>query len=176
MQRQGFEHLALVARLFVQQADFQQVVNPPEHLLRVERFADEILGAAFQRAQPVDGIDGNGQYREIASRFQFDLLEALHDLKTIQPGHLEIKQNQGIAILAMQLAYVTRVARECDGRVPGETQHLSEQLEAFFMIVDQKNAGVEDVRGTHHRRRPVNIAERRRAASYYVSWRTYSAK
>ena len=100
------------------------------------------------------GIGGEGQDREIASRLRFDLLEPLHDLKSIQPGHLEIKQNQGIAILAVQFAYLMRIARESDGGVPGDTQHLREHLEVFYMIINQKNVRIEDVRRTHHLRRP----------------------
>jgi hypothetical protein len=39
----------------VQQAHFQNVVNARAQLGQIERFADEILGAGFERAQLVAG-------------------------------------------------------------------------------------------------------------------------
>ena len=45
--RQGFQHLSVFADRLVQQADFQHVVNPHQHLGQIEWLADEILRAAL---------------------------------------------------------------------------------------------------------------------------------
>ncbi len=38
--------------------------------------------------------------------------------------------------------------------IPGQAEHLSQQFQIFFMIVNQKNRGIEEVGGTYNRRCP----------------------
>jgi len=85
----------------VQQPDLDHVVNPNQHLRYVERLADEVLRAGFQRAQLVRRLSRNDQNGKIASRFDF--LQVLHDLEAVHAGHLQIEQDQVIAVHEVQL-------------------------------------------------------------------------
>jgi hypothetical protein len=52
----------------------------------------------------------------------FDLFQAFHDLETVHARHLEVEQDRGIAILAVQAANRSRIHRRLDGRIAGVTQ------------------------------------------------------
>ena len=56
----------------------------------------------LQRAQLVSRLGGDGQHRQVAVRFDF--LQAFHHLESVHAGHLEIEQDQVVAVLAVQLA------------------------------------------------------------------------
>ena len=96
-------------RLWQQQADFEPVVNSHQYLREIERFADEILRPGFRRAQLVIRLGGDHENRKIA--VGFDCLQALHHLESIQAGHLKVEPDQGMAVLAVQLADLVRIPR-----------------------------------------------------------------
>jgi hypothetical protein len=61
-----FQRLAVVLRFDVQEADFQTVVDARQELGLLKRFADEIPGSGFERAQLVARLRGNDEDRQVA--------------------------------------------------------------------------------------------------------------
>jgi len=104
-----FQQLGDGERLWQQPADFEPMVNSHQYLREIERFADEILRPGFQCAQLVIRLGGDHENRKIA--VGFDCLQALHHLESIQAGHLKVEPDQGMAVLAVQLADLVRIPR-----------------------------------------------------------------
>ena len=99
-------------RLEVKQAHLEHVVDARQHLGEIERLADEVLRAGLERAQLVVRLRGDDQHRQIAVRL--DLLQAFHHLEAVHARHLEIEQDQVVAVLAVQLADLARVGGRRD--------------------------------------------------------------
>ncbi len=81
MQRQFLLLLAVLRQLFIQQPHFQHVVDTLVHFEQVERFADEVARARFQRGDLEAGLGGQRQHRQVAALLDF--LQALHDLEAV---------------------------------------------------------------------------------------------
>src|ERR1022692_3956670 len=131
----------------VQQADFEHVVNPDQYLWEIERFADEILRPGFERAQLVIRFGGNYEDWKIAARFDF--LQTFHHLKAVHAGHLKIEQDQVVAVLVVKLPDRARLLRRGDGNIPGAAEHALEQKDVAFLIVNNQEFGVQNVRWTN---------------------------
>jgi len=97
-----FQHLVVILEFFVQQPHFQHVVDACLDFDQIERLADEILCAGLQRAQLVARLGGDHQDRKVAVRIVG--LEAFHHLESIHAGHLQVEQDQVVAVFAMQRA------------------------------------------------------------------------
>ena len=110
-----FQRFAVVLRFEVQQPHFQNIVNARPKFGHIERLADEILGAGFERAQLVARLRGDHQDRQIA--VAFDLLQPFHHLESIHAGHLEIEQDQAVTILAVKFADLRRIGRRVEREV-----------------------------------------------------------
>ena len=61
------------------------------------------------------------------------------------PGISKIEQDQVVAVLAVKFADLVRIRRRLDGKVAGTTQHLLEQKDIGFLIVDDQDFGVKDI-------------------------------
>ena len=134
----------MIAGSLVQQADFQHVVNARQHLGQLKRFADEILRADLQSAQLVAWLGGDDQHREVAVQFNF--LEPLNDLESVHGGHLQIEQDQVIAVLEVKFADLARIHGGCDGTIAGALQYPFEQNDVDFLIVYDQDFAVNNVR------------------------------
>ena len=112
-------------------------------LEQVEGLADEILGAGLQRAQLVPRLRRDHHHREVAvggvGLERFDHLEAVH------AGHLQVEQDQVVAVLAMQRADLVRASGGAHAAVAGLAQGFLEQANVGFLVVDDQDAGVEDL-------------------------------
>ena len=139
-----FQHLVVVLELLVQQPHFQHVVDARLDLDQIERLADEILGAGLQRAQLVAGLRGEHDDRQIAVGVV--RLQAFHHLEAVHARHLQVEQDQVVAVLAMQRADLVRIHRRGHARVAGLAQQLLEQADVGLLVVDDQDAGVENVR------------------------------
>ena len=107
------------------------------------------LGAGLQRAQLVAGLSGDHEDRKVAVGIVG--LEGLDHLEAIHAGHLQIEQDQVVAVLAMQRADFLRIHRRGDVGIAGVAQHLLEQADIGLLIVDDQYSGVEDFGfGNHH--------------------------
>ncbi len=76
----------------------------------------------------------------------FDFLEAFHHLEAIHARHLQIEQDQVVAVLAMKLADRMRIHRRRNGHIAGSAQHLLQQLHIGFLIVDDQDFAEKNVR------------------------------
>ncbi len=113
---------------------------------QIEGFADEILGAGLQGAQLVARLGGNHQHRQVGvGRVG---LETFHHLESIHAGHLQVEQDQVVVVLAMQGTDLVRIHRRHDAAVAGFAQQLFEQKHVGLLIVDDQNAGVENLGAT----------------------------
>ena len=123
----------------VQQAHFQNVVDARAQLGQIERFADEILGAGLESPQFVRRLGGDHQDRKIAALFDF--LQPFHHLESVHAGHLEVEQDEGIAVLPVPFADLVRIGRRVDAGVPGDPQHALQQTHVGRLIVHHQNPG-----------------------------------
>ena len=96
-----------------------------------------------------------GQHEDRKVAFRFDPPEVVQHLEAVQAGHLEIEQDQVVAVSLVQLADLVWIQRRCDGRVPGAAQHALQQKHTGLLIVDDEDLCGEHVGGIKHdRRRP----------------------
>src|ERR1017187_1893622 len=146
------QHFAVVPGFQVQQAHFQNIVNARAQLGQIKRFADEILGAGFERAQLVSRLRSDYEDRKIT--VLFDFLQALHHLKSVHDGHLEIEQDQAVAVLPVKFADLGRIRRRLDGSVAGDAEHALKQTDVGFQIVNHQDSGVQNVGWADHDFRP----------------------
>src|SRR5437764_6704494 len=90
----------------------------------------------------------------------FDSREGFHHLETVHVRHLEIEQDQVVAVLAVKLANRARIACRRHRYVSRAAQHALEEEDIRFLIVDDEDLGPEDVGGIDH-----GVALGRRACS-----------
>jgi hypothetical protein len=90
----------LYPELFVQQPHFEHVADARPDLDQIERLADEILCAGLQRAQLVTGLGGDHEDRKVIVRIVG--LERFNHLEPVHAGHLQVEQDQVVAVPAMQ--------------------------------------------------------------------------
>lgn len=109
--------LAVLQRFPVQQTHFQHIANPHQHLRQIKWLADEVFRTGLQCAQFVIRLGGDDDHRKVAVRLDF--LEAFHDLEPVHAGHLQIKQDQVIVVLAVKLKHRARIGGWLDANVAG---------------------------------------------------------
>jgi hypothetical protein len=122
-----------------------------QHLKPVDRLADESLCAGMQCPFPVRWLAGNHENRDHGFAFSElpNLSQAFHDLESIHQRHDYVKQNEVIAIRAMQVANRPWIRGKTDCGVSRVIEHASDQLDVLPPIVhDQylriQNAGSGD--------------------------------
>ena len=115
---------------------------------QVEGLADEVLGASLQRAQLVAGLGRDHQHGQIAARL--DVAQAFHDFEAIHFRHLQVEQDQIVAVLLVQRVHGLRVHGGGDARIAGVAQHLFEQHDVGLLVIDDEDAGVQDLGGLKH--------------------------
>ena len=93
------QHVVCKLQRLVQEAHFQHVVNPRQHLGQRKRLADEVLGAGLEGAQLLSRLRADDQHRKVAVRCNF--LESLHDLESIHAGHHQVQQDEVVRVLAV---------------------------------------------------------------------------
>ena len=142
-QHRLLEHLAVTLEALVEEAHLQHVVDARLHFDQVEGLGYEILRAGLQRAQLMARLGGDHEDRKIAVHIVG--LEAFDHLEAVHSGHLQVEENQVVAVLAVQRAYLARVRGRGDRGVTRFAQHLLEQAHIDLLVVDDQDAGVEDV-------------------------------
>ncbi len=138
----GLQFLHGLLECFGVQADFQHVVDARHHLGEIEWLGDEIFRSGPERAQLVIRLGGDHEHRQVAALFDF--LEAFHHLESVHGGHLEVEQDQVVAILAVKLAHRAWIERGCHRKISCSAQHALEQKDIGFLIVDDQDLGVEN--------------------------------
>ena len=103
----------------------------------------------MQCAQLVARLGGDHDDRQVA--VPVIGLQSFDDLESVHAGHLQVEQDQVVAVLPMQRADFGRRHRRGDVRVAGFAQHLLEQLDIGLLVVDDQDAGAANVLlGDHH--------------------------
>ena len=118
------------------------------HLEQVERLADEVAGARFQRGDLEAGLRRQREHGQVAALFNF--LQAFHDLEAVQAGHLQVEQDQVVVVFAMQRAYLFRQHRRTDVGVAFLAQYLFHQFDIVGGIVYDQDLRVQDVLSAGH--------------------------
>ncbi len=80
------------------------------------------------------------QHRQIS--FMFDFLQRFHHLEAVHLRHLQVQQNQIVTVGSMHGAHRSRIHGRADIGVSGIAQHLREQGDVGFLVVDDQDAGV----------------------------------
>ena len=81
---------------------------------------------------------------------RFVCLEDFHHPEAIHTGHLQIEQNQVVAVFPMQRADLLWIRRRGNAGVAGFTQQLFKQTDIGLLIVNNQDAGVKNGRCTYH--------------------------
>ncbi|MNM24013.1 hypothetical protein D3C81_344330 [compost metagenome] len=75
----------------------------------------------------------------------FDFLQAFHDLETIQFRHLQVQQDEVVAMLLVQGAYLGRAHGGRDIAITGITQDFQHQVDIVGGVVDDQNFGFQNL-------------------------------
>ena len=110
------------------------------HLDQIEGFGDEVFGPRLQRAQFVARLRGDDQHRHIT--ISFDFPQGVHDLESIHVRHLQIEQNQVVVMRQVQGADGARIHGCGDALVAGTAQHLFQQNDVRFLVINDQDAGL----------------------------------
>ena len=143
MQRQFLLLLAVLRQFLVQQAHFQHVVDAFVHFHQVERFADEVARTRFQGGDLETRLCRQGQHGQVAA--MLDFLQAFHDLEAVQLRHLQIQQNQVVAMFPVQRTDLSRTHGGHDIGVAGIAQDFQHQVDIVGRIVDDQNFGFQNL-------------------------------
>jgi hypothetical protein len=93
-------------------------------------------------------LRGQRQHRQVAALFDF--LQAFHDLEAVQAGHLQIQQDQVVAMLAVQRAYLFRQHGRGHIGIAGLTQDLQHQIDVVSAVIHYQDFGVKDLVSARH--------------------------
>ena len=154
----------------MQQPHFEHVGDPQQHLGEIEGFADEILRPAAQRPQLAAGVGGDDQDREVAAGFQRRKL--LHDLEPIQSWHVQVQKDQVVVVQAVQFADPGRFQGGTHRQIAGPAQHLLQQQNIGYLIVDDQDFALPDIRLIDHGDPPPQVLRPWRAARSSAASRT----
>jgi hypothetical protein len=119
-----------------------------QYFCQVEWLADEVLCACPQRSQLLVRLCGDDDHWQVAVRL--NVLQSVHDLKTIEARHLQVQQDQVEAAATMQVADRAGVCRRDHARVACATQHLLQQQDVGLHVIDDQDAGGQNIGGTDH--------------------------
>jgi hypothetical protein len=139
---------AVLARLLVEQAHFQQVADAGQHLDRVEGLADEVARPGLERGQLLVRLGRHHQHRQpglALHRFQ-----GFHHLEAVHVRHLQVEDDQVVAVLQVQRGHLARVGGARDLLVAGGLEQEFEQLHVDRFVVDDQDACAPDVRRRNH--------------------------
>ena len=139
------ERVVVAGELLVEQPHFQHVVDAGLDLDQIEGLADEILRPGLQGAQLVTGLGGQHDHRQIVVGLVG--LEGFHHLEAVHDGHLQIEQDQVVAVVAVQRTDLQRVLAGAHGGVAGLAEQTLEQFHVGILIVDDQDPGAEDFAG-----------------------------
>ncbi len=132
------QFVVLPFELLIEEADLQHVVNSRFDFDEIERFADEVFRTGLQRAHLVAGLGGDDEHGEVGVRVVG--LETLHHDESVYARHLQVEQNEVVAVRAMECADLERIHRRRHVHVAGIVQHLCEQGDVGLLIVDDQEA------------------------------------
>jgi hypothetical protein len=115
-------HFPLQLRRFAVRAAYrggglQHVVDSRFDFDEIERFADEVFRTGLQRAQLVAGLGGDDEHREVGSASL--VLRTLHHDESVHARHLQVEQDEVVAVRAMECADLERIHRRRDVHVAG---------------------------------------------------------
>ena len=144
----ALEQLVVVLEFFVEQPHFQHVVNAGLDFEQLEGFADEIFRAGLQCTQLVCGLRGEHDDGQVAVGDVF--FQLLHHLEAVDAGHLQVEQDQVEAVLSVQRLHILRLHRGRHVGVARFTEHALQQPDVGLLVVDDQQAGVQDVIGAEH--------------------------
>src|SRR5471032_142260 len=130
---------AVIAAAGVEQAHFQHVADAAEQLATVVGLADEILGAGFERAQAVGRLARGDQHGQILAGL--DHAQLVEHAEAVEVRHLQVQQDQVVAVLAVQPGHLARVGGRGDGRVAGAGEQVFEHGDDGGLVVDDEDPG-----------------------------------
>ncbi len=149
MQRQFLLLFAVLGQFLVEQAHFEHIVDALVHFEQVEGLADEVARAGLEGGDLEGRLGGQGQHGQVAALFDF--LEALHDLETVEFGHLQVEQYQVVAMFAVQGAHLGRQHGGAHIAVAGVVQDFKHQFDIVGAIINDQYFCVEDIFLAGHR-------------------------
>ena len=116
---------------------------------QIEGLADEVLRAGLQRAQLLAGLRREHDHRQVGLGAAG--LQALHHRKAVHYRHLQVQQNQVVAVRAVQAAHRLRVHGGTQLGVACLKQQLFEQLHIGGLVVHNQNTGGQNINREVHR-------------------------
>ena len=144
-----FQFIIVALQFLVQQAHFEHVADARPDFDQIEGLADEIPRARLQGAHLVAGLRGDHEDRQVGVGSVG--LETCDDLESVHAGHLQVEQDQVVGVFTMQRADLLRIHGRGNARVAAFTQRLFQQNDIRLLVVDDQDAGVENLGfGKHH--------------------------
>ena len=137
--------LVLPLEVQVEETGRQKIADSQQHLVVVERFGEEILGAAGERSLLclVREVRRHDEDRQIAvGRNQ--MAEPLHDLETVDLGHPQIQQQEIGLELGEQTQHLGRIGGARHALVAAAREDLLEELDVGELVVDDQNTCAQE--------------------------------
>src|SRR5688572_11344492 len=132
----------------MKQPHLQDVVDTDQNFSEFERLAHKILRSGFEGAQLEVGLRGDDENRKIP--VGLDGFQLLQYLESVHARHLQVEQNERIAVLTMQPDHLTRMARGCNRRVARTAQHLVQEGDVGLFIVNDQDARLKNICHSNH--------------------------
>jgi hypothetical protein len=110
----------VVARLAVQQAHLEHVADAREHLDRVDRLAEEIARARFERLEFMVGLRRHHQHRQ--PRVRLERAQRVHHFEAVHAWHLQVEDDEVVAVAGVPVGHHARIGGGADGLVAGRLE------------------------------------------------------
>ncbi len=90
------------------------------------------------------GLGGDDENRQQGARIDF--LEVFHHFEPVEPGHLQVEQDQVVPMLPVQGAHGARILGGGEIVVTRAQQHLLEERKVGGLVVDNQDRGLKNIR------------------------------
>ena len=143
----AFQGAVVLEQLAVQRAGLQQVTDAQHDLDRVERLGPDVAGTQLQGAL-LDGrvpVARDDEHRQLPDGGQ-QVLHQLEQGEAVEPGHVQVEDEQVGLVLAQQPHHLERIDGGVDARVAAAVEQARQQRQVLALVVDDEDARCRDGR------------------------------
>ncbi len=146
------EHLVLALDLKIQEARFEQRADPEQDLVAVERFVDEVLGAARQRLSTDLGRHVARQHQDWQIARFGKLVQTVEHFQTVHVRHVQVQQDQIGAEPHVEVGCLAGIVGALDPREPAPLEEPAQHVHVRDFVVHDEDPRVPEGPRDHHRR------------------------
>jgi hypothetical protein len=136
----------------VEEPDVEDVADPQEHLLHIQRLREEVVCSGHQRPMLDLARDVSGEHEDRRVRRRLEGgPELLHHGEPVHPRHVEIQDDEIGSELLDEIPHLLRIGRGDRVDIAGLSEDpLQEQHVRFLVVHDEDPSLVVRRSGGHH--------------------------